>query len=103
MPVHTLNLEIDLLIDAVAIHSVHHRQQFSGEAELSFLHSQVVSNDSAGNSYGISAFQLVLVLLLGSLVFLVQLPVRPEIVHSISRDRHHSSPPEEDIMRVQTK
>ena len=103
MAVHALYLEIDLFIDAVAVHSVHHRQQFSGEAELSLLYSQVVADDSAGNSDGVPAFQLMSVLLLGSLVFLVQLPIRSKVIHSVSRDRHHSSPTEEDIMRVQTK
>lgn len=101
MSVHALYLEIDLLIDVVLVHPMYHWQQFGSQSELRLLNPQIVSNDDTGNRDGITAHQLMFVLLLGTLVLLVELPIRPKIIYSISSHGHHSSSAEEHIMRVQ--
>jgi hypothetical protein len=53
--IHTLDLPVDLFVNFIPGHPVHHGQQFSGESELCVFCSEEVADDDAGDGDSVAA------------------------------------------------
>lgn len=98
---HTLDLEVDFLIQIVP-QAMHHRNQLGCQSELSLLHPESVADDWARKNDAVSAFNRICISLGIFFMLFADLPVGAKVVSSIPRNREHSSSAKKDIVRVNT-